>query len=514
HTAVEEETDEDYTSSTRCTEEAPRSCVQQARLLGPLPVIDPSPRPRPSDSPCPSESRIEPSAQLLARATERLTLQSATSLPNPRPIYPNVPFSPYGSPCATRRHRPPARQSTKVERGSDEALVQLNQYRLERSLGQGSYGIAMKILSKKKLMKKAGIYGRMGPGRKGDSPLDRVYREIAILKKLDHPNLVKLVEVLDDPVEDNLYLVFELVERGEVLQLPTNNPLSEQQAWGYFRDVVLGLEYLHYQRIIHRDLKPSNLLLSRDGRVQIADLGVCNEFRGSDAFLSGTAGTPAFMAPEALRPISGGTFSGKAADVWSLGCTLYGFVFGHVPFRADSVMALYGVIRNQPLVFPSRPPVTDALRDLLTRMLHKDPQQRITLPLIKEHLWVTQDGAYPLPSEPENCRGLVEVSAEDILSVVRSIPKLDTLILVKAMLKKHSFQHPFSRRALTSNALEVSGGSKEGFLRAGRSHSAPGSCDWERDSAAKAAGATSKESGLHLPSVSEAASQDEQQQPR
>jgi serine/threonine protein kinase len=123
------------------------------------------------------------------------------------------------------------------------------------------------------------------------------------------------------------------VERGEVLQLPTNNPLSEQQAWGYFRDVVLGLEYrkysvyfttfssffnaihlcpiVHYQRIIHRDLKPSNLLLSREGRVQIADLGVCNEFRGSDAFLSGTAGTPAFMAPEALRPSNGGTFSGK-----------------------------------------------------------------------------------------------------------------------------------------------------------------------------------------------------------
>jgi [calcium/calmodulin-dependent protein kinase] kinase len=99
---------------------------------------------------------------------------------------------------------------------------------------------------------------------------------------------------------------------------------------------------------------------------------------------------------------------------------------------------------------------------------------------LQEHVWVTQDGHYPLPSEQENCRGRVEVSAEDILSVVRSIPKLDTLILVKAMLKKHSFQHPFSRRALTSNALEVSG-SKEGFLRAGRSHSAPGSCDWERD---------------------------------
>ncbi|XP_059485168.1 calcium/calmodulin-dependent protein kinase kinase 1 isoform X2 [Neocloeon triangulifer] len=477
---------------------------------------------------------------LLVRATERLSLRqepptqlpcdevrkghlehahSASSL-EPRakaaldqavrPIYPNIPYSPYGSPCAPRR-RTPLRQSSKVERGE----VQLNQYRLEGSLGQGSYGIvqlaynsddnthyAMKILSKKKLMKKAGIYGRMAPGRKGDSPLDKVYREIAILKKLDHPNLVKLVEVLDDPIEDNLYLVFELVERGEVLQLPTTNPLSEEQAWTYFRDVVLGLEYLHYQRIIHRDLKPSNLLLNKDSRVQIADLGVCNEFHGTDALLSGTAGTPAFMAPEALRPDRGATFSGKAADVWSLGCTLFAFVYGNVPFRADSVLTLYTRIQNQTLTFPLRPTVSAPLQDLITQMLQKDPAKRITLPSIKEHIWVTRSGKFPLPSEQENCRDVVEVSEEEINAVVRSIPKLNTLILVKSMLKKHSFQHPFSsRRALTS--LHI--GTKEEFARSGRSHSAPGACaDWHE--------ARSKDGAPVLPSVTEAGTSDEARQ--
>lgn len=103
---------------------------------------------------------------------------------------------------------------------------------------------AMKILSKKKLMKKAGIFGRIAPGRKSSSnPLAKVYREIALLKKLDHPNVVKLVEVLDDPDEDNLYLVFELVQKGEVLQIPTDKPLDEQTARRYFRDVVMGVEY-------------------------------------------------------------------------------------------------------------------------------------------------------------------------------------------------------------------------------------------------------------------------------
>lgn len=88
----------------------------------------------------------------------------------------------------------------------------------------------------------------MPPARKGKqfnkpNPLQRVYHEIAILKKQAHPNIVRLVEVLDDPDQDNLYLAFELVERGPVLDIPTDTPLTEEQAWQYFRDTVSGLEY-------------------------------------------------------------------------------------------------------------------------------------------------------------------------------------------------------------------------------------------------------------------------------
>ena len=122
---------------------------------------------------------------------------------------------------------------------------------------KGSYGLvklayseedsthyAMKILSKRKLLRKAGLMGR-GPKR-GTSPLDRVYREIAVLKKLDHPNVVKLIEVLDDPLEDSLYLVFELVTEGEVLSIPNDRPLAEERAWSVFRDSLLGLEYCKF----------------------------------------------------------------------------------------------------------------------------------------------------------------------------------------------------------------------------------------------------------------------------
>lgn len=106
----------------------------------------------------------------------------------------------------------------------------------------------MKILSKRRLLRKAGLLGR-GPKR-GTSPLDRVYREIAVLKKLDHPNIVKLIEVLDDPLEDSLYLVFELVQQGEVLSIPTKQPLSEERSWSVFRDSLLGLEYCKYINLI------------------------------------------------------------------------------------------------------------------------------------------------------------------------------------------------------------------------------------------------------------------------
>lgn len=86
------------------------------------------------------------------------------------------------------------------------------------------------------------------------SPLDRVYREIAVLKKLDHPNVVKLIEVLDDPLEDSLYMVFELLQLGEVLSVPTKNPLSEERAWCVFRDSLMGLEYCKLTRVWMEDI--------------------------------------------------------------------------------------------------------------------------------------------------------------------------------------------------------------------------------------------------------------------
>ncbi|NXG61613.1 KKCC2 kinase, partial [Hemiprocne comata] len=411
---------------------------------------------------------------------------------NERFIYPSLPYSPVTSPHSSPRlPRRPTVESNRVSITGLQDCVQLNQYKLKDEIGKGSYGVvklayneddntyyAMKVLSKKKLMRQAGFPRRPPPrGAKAASegclqrkgPIEQVYQEIAILKKLDHPNVVKLVEVLDDPSEDHLYMGGEQTPfcclHSPVMEIPTLKPLSEDQARFYFQDLIKGIEYLHYQKIIHRDIKPSNLLVGEDGHVKIADFGVSNEFKGADALLTNTVGTPAFMAPETLSETRK-IFSGKALDVWAMGITLYCFVgccFSHCsfslwqcPFMDERILSLHNKIKTQTLEFPDQPEVTDFLKDLITRMLDKNPESRISVPEIKLHPWVTKNGVELLPTEDENCT-LVEVTEEEVENSVKHIPSLATVILVKTMIRKRSFGNPF-----------------EGSKREERSLSAPG----------------------------------------
>uniref|UniRef100_A0A803VGF8 calcium/calmodulin-dependent protein kinase n=1 Tax=Ficedula albicollis TaxID=59894 RepID=A0A803VGF8_FICAL len=397
---------------------------------------------------------------------------------NQRFIYPSLPYSPVTSPHSSPRlPRRPTVESNRVSITGLQDCVQLNQYKLKDEIGKGSYGVvklayneddntyyAMKVLSKKKLMRQAGFPRRPPPrGAKAASegclqprgPIEQVYQEIAILKKLDHPNVVKLVEVLDDPSEDHLYMVFELVKQGPVMEIPTLKPLSEDQARFYFQDLIKGIEYLHYQKIIHRDIKPSNLLVGEDGHVKIADFGVSNEFKGADALLTNTVGTPAFMAPETLSETRK-IFSGKALDVWAMGITLYCFVFGQCPFMDERILSLHNKIKTQTLEFPDQPEVTDFLKDLISRMLDKNPESRISVPEIKLHPWVTKNGAELLPTEDENCT-LVEVTEEEVENSVKHIPSLATVILVKTMIRKRSFGNPFEGSKREERSLSSSG---------------------------------------------------------
>lgn len=319
---------------------------------------------------------------------------------------------------------------------SPRGMKQINQYILEQTLGSGAYSkvklayntddnryYAIKICNKSFLSRrKIGI----GPG----SALDNVRRELAILKKLDHPNIVKLYEVIDDPSNDKLFMVMEHVENGPLMrETKFNKPLRREDVWRHLRDVICGLEYLHKQRIVHRDIKPSNLLLAEDGRVKISDFGVSQFFDSDNDSLHRTAGSPAFTAPEICEYAD--SFSGRAADVWALGVTLYLLLFGRLPFTADNIPDLYHNIVHQPLVIPEDTP--PPLRNLLRTILDKCPVSRITIPELKVHEWLTMNGTMPLPhllTLP------VEVSPHEISAAFTTVDRLLLLVKLKARLAR------------------------------------------------------------------------------
>ena len=215
-----------------------------------------------------------------------------------------------------------------------------------------------------------------------EEPKDALYlirQEVAIMKKLNHDNLVQLIEVLDDPEEDSLYMVLEMCKKGTVMKIEVGQrtqPLEQEKARCCFRDLILGIEYLHAQKICHRDIKPDNLLITDDDVLKIVDFGVSEMFaKPQEMRTAKTAGSPAFIPPELCGKHS--DVSGTAADIWSMGVCLYCFRYGHLPFDHDNPLDLYESIQNDALPLPdSEDPV---FRDLIVRILEKDPERRITM---------------------------------------------------------------------------------------------------------------------------------------
>ena len=241
--------------------------------------------------------------------------------------------------------------------------------------------------------------GKKSVGSK-TSLLDDVYLEIRAQRLLRHEGIVQILESIDDPNHQYLYLIIECVQGGEIL---VEEPLPQATARGYFRDLLRGVEYMHYRGVVHRDIKPENILLTKkgsNGRTKIADFGTAVIVKKGET-LTVPKGTPAFMAPELLS-YDTIQYSGRSADIWSLGATLYMLVVGEPPWMATNEIELARKVKNDELVFPESTNVapykiSPHLKQLIREMLTKEPNARPTLASVMAHEWVTKEGSEPLP---------------------------------------------------------------------------------------------------------------------
>ncbi|KAK4520561.1 uncharacterized protein ATC70_006438 [Mucor velutinosus] len=356
-----------------------------------------------------------------------------------------------------------------------DGLRKINNYLLKKEIGHGAFGTvhlgvntltneeyAIKEFSKSRLRRKeqmAMMRRGRGRGRGGiaaanrdhglsNSPLDLVRSEVAILKKLNHRNVIKLYEVLDDPDGDSLYMVLEMAHKGVIMQIDLHQvatPYTESTSRYHFRQIILGIEYLHCNDIVHRDIKPDNLLLSDNSILKIVDFGVSEMFVKGDDALKSTAGSPAFMPPELCTAERGGPVSGKAADIWSMGVTLYCLVHGRVPFSNESLLGLHEMILNDPIQYSKN--LSKDLVDLLQKLMEKDPSKRILMQDIRNHAWVTNNGQEPMVSEEDNCHSILsEITEEDIRGAITSVRHIFTVMQAVAKFKRHS-------RSLSANSV-------------------------------------------------------------
>ncbi|XP_016367105.1 serine/threonine-protein kinase BRSK2-like isoform X2 [Sinocyclocheilus rhinocerous] len=264
-------------------------------------------------------------------------------------------------------------------------------YRLEKTLGKGQTGlvklgvhcvtcqkVAIKIVNREKL---------------SESVLMKVEREIAILKLIEHPHVLKLHDVYEN--KKYLYLVLEHVSGGELFDyLVKKGRLTPKEARKFFRQIISALDFCHSHSICHRDLKPENLLLDEKNNIRIADFGMAS-LQVGDSLLETSCGSPHYACPEVIR---GEKYDGRKADVWSCGVILFALLVGALPFDDDNLRNLLEKVKLGVFHMPHFIPPD--CQNLLRGMIEVDAGNRLTLELIQKHTWYIGGKNEPEPEQP------------------------------------------------------------------------------------------------------------------
>lgn len=314
-----------------------------------------------------------------------------------------------------------------------------NQYLVIRFLGKGTSGqvfLCLDVQTRKlyaiKIIKKRGKRATLSTknshhsqGGKASSLHENIKREISLMKSLgSHRNIATLREIINDPLSSRVLIVMEYFEGGSILtrrDIMQKQRLPEALARFYIRDMARGLCYLHANKIVHGDLKPENTLMGAAGRIALSDFG-SSKIVDADESVTQKGGTPAFLAPEIMA--STGKYRGRPADVYALGVCLYLFLFGKLPFEADSIPELASMVTNNELELPDDVVISSEAKGLLLQMLNKNPDERIDLSQIAKHVWITDHGRLKSLSS-KNTKQSEEMEIGDIELTEMVVPEYE-----------------------------------------------------------------------------------------
>nr|XP_020455757.1 serine/threonine-protein kinase SIK2 isoform X4 [Monopterus albus] len=295
--------------------------------------------------------------------------------------------------------------------------VRVGFYDIERTLGKGNFAVVK--LARHRITKTEVAIKIIDKTQLDAVNLEKIYREVQIMKMLDHPHIIKLYQVME--TKNMLYLVTEYAKNGEIFDyLAKHGRLSEMEARRKFWQILSAVEYCHNRNIVHRDLKAENLLLDGHMNIKIADFGFGNFFQPGEP-LATWCGSPPYAAPEVFE---GQQYEGPQLDIWSMGVVLYVLVCGALPFDGPTLP----VLRQRVLEGRFRIPyfMTEDCEHLIRRMLVLDPSKRLSVVQIKEHKWMALDVPvqrpvlYQQPLSAEGEAGVGEYS-EQVLRLMHSL---------------------------------------------------------------------------------------------
>ncbi|XP_018333169.1 MAP/microtubule affinity-regulating kinase 3-like [Agrilus planipennis] len=322
----------------------------------------------------PNESKAKPLSRTASDAQERPQIVRKKPVPKTRQRNLSV-ESQGGNEAGVESTRIAATRNR--TRAGDEPTI--GKYKLLKTIGKGNFAkvkLAKHVPTGKEVAIKIIDKTQLNPGS-----LQKLFREVRIMKMLDHPNIVKLFQVIE--TDKTLYLVMEYASGGEVFDyLVLHGRMKEKEARAKFRQIVSAVQYCHQKRIIHRDLKAENLLLDSEMNIKIADFGFSNEFTPGNK-LDTFCGSPPYAAPELFQ---GKKYDGPEVDVWSLGVILYTLVSGSLPFDGTTLREL----RERVLRGKYRIPfyMSTDCENLLKKFLVLNPAKRASLETIMKDKWM------------------------------------------------------------------------------------------------------------------------------